>query len=333
MVAWPLGLATMGIAFSPWMQQWWAPWIQLVLATPVQFVVAWPFLREAARRARRLSVNMDTLIAIGTLAAFTFSLVELLQGRRDLYFETAALLIAFLVLGRYFEVRAKRRAGKAIRALLKLGAKEARVIRDGVEVMVPADQVRVGDLLRIRPGEKVPADGEVVEGASAVDESMLTGESVPADKAVGATVAGGTVNTSGVLTVRATAVGSDTALAHIVSLVSAAQAGKGQAQRLADRISAVFVPTVIVIALATFAGWWLLGGDPVAGLIAGVAVLIVACGGDHGRYRARSEPRDSDQGCGSVGAHPEDHDGGVRQDRHPDPRRDGSHRHRARCRN
>ncbi|HJT03602.1 MAG TPA: heavy metal translocating P-type ATPase [Pseudonocardiaceae bacterium] len=274
-LAWPLGLTTMSLAF--WAHQDWSPWAQLVLATPVQFVVGWPFLRGAAQRARRLSANMDTLIAIGTLAAYTFSLVELLAGRRDFYFETAALLIAFLVLGRYFEVRAKRRAGKAIRALLELGAKEARVIRDGVEVMVPVEQVRVGDLLRIRPGEKIPTDGEVIEGASAVDESMLTGESVPVDKTAGATVAGATVNTSGVLTVRATAVGSDTALAQIVSLVAAAQAGKGQAQRLADRISAVFVPAVIVIAVGTFVGWWLLGGNPVTGLIAAVAVLIVAC--------------------------------------------------------
>jgi cation-transporting ATPase V/Cu+-exporting ATPase len=274
-LAWPLGLATMYLAF--WVHQGWSPWAQLVLATPVQFVAGWPFLRGAALRARRRSANMDTLIAVGTLTAYTFSLVEVLAGRRELYFETAALLIAFLVLGRYFEVRARRRAGKAIRALLELGAKEARVLRDGVEVMVPTEAVRVGDLLRIRPGEKVPIDGEVVEGASAVDESMLTGESVPVDKTVGASVAGATVNTSGVLTVRATAVGSDTALAQIASLVSAAQAGKGQAQRLADRISAVFVPTVIVIALATFAGWWLLGEGPGTGLIAAVAVLIVAC--------------------------------------------------------
>ncbi len=274
-VAWPLGLATMYLAF--WVHQDWSPWAQLVLATPVQFVVGWPFLREAGRRARRLSANMDTLIAMGTLTAYTFSVVVLLRGGTELYFETAALLIAFLVLGRYFEVRARRRAGKAIRALLELGAKDARVIRGGVEVMVPAEQVRVGDLLRIRPGEKVPTDGEVVDGSSAVDESMLTGESVPVDKVPGEKVAGATVNTSGVLTVRATAIGSDTALAQIVSLVSSAQAGKGQAERLADRISAVFVPSVIVIALLTFGGWWLLSGDALAGLIPAVAVLIVAC--------------------------------------------------------
>jgi copper-transporting P-type ATPase V len=277
LLAWPLGLATMGIAFWPGaMGHSWAPWAQLALATPVQFIVGWPFLREAARRAWRFSASMDTLIAIGTLAAYLFSLVEVLRRGHSLYFETAALLIAFLVLGRYFEVRAKRRAGHAIRSLLELGAKQARVLRDGVEVLVAADQVQVGDLLRVRPGEKVPTDGEVVDGASSVDESMLTGESVPVDKNVGDTVAGATVNTSGALTVRATAVGSDTALARIVTLVSAAQAGKGHAQRLADRISAVFVPTVIGIAAATFAAWWVLG-NPVAGLIAAVAVLIVAC--------------------------------------------------------
>ncbi|MGH3984102.1 MAG: heavy metal translocating P-type ATPase, partial [Pseudonocardiaceae bacterium] len=277
-IAWPLGLATMVIAFWPAaMEQPWAPWAQLALATPVQFYAGWPFLLGAARRARWLTANMDTLIAIGTLTAYTFSLVELLRGQRELYFETAALLIAFLVLGRYFEVRAKRRAGTAIRALLELGAKQARVIRDGAEVMVPVDQVGVGDLMRIRPGEKIPTDGEVVDGASAVDESMLTGESVPVDKTVGSSVAGAAVNTSGVLTVRATAVGADTALAQIVSLVSAAQAGKGRAQRLADRSSAVFVPAVIVIAAVTFGAWWLLAGDLVTGLIAAVAVLIVAC--------------------------------------------------------
>ncbi|WP_296369292.1 cation-translocating P-type ATPase [Pseudonocardia sp.] len=278
LLAWPLGVATMVIAFWPGLlEHTWAPWLELGLATPVQFVVGWPFLREAARRARARSASMDTLIAIGTLTAYTFSLVELLRGRTELYFETAALLIAFLALGRYFEVRARRRAGKAIKALLELGAKEARVLRDGVEVMVPAEQVRVGDLLRIRPGEKVPTDGEVVDGSSAVDESMLTGESVPVDKTPGAGVVGATVNTSGVLTVRATAVGSDTALAQIVALVSAGQAGKGRAQRLADRVSAIFVPTVIGLAAATFVGWWLIGGNPVKGLIAAVAVLIVAC--------------------------------------------------------
>jgi copper-transporting P-type ATPase V len=247
------------------------------VATLVQFGIGWPFLREAARRARRGSANMDTLIAVGTLAAYSFSVVQLLTGGMELYFETAILLIAFLTLGRYFEARARGRAGQAIRALLELGAKQARMLRDGAEVMVPAEQVTVGDLLRVRPGEKVPVDGEVVDGASAVDESMLTGESVPVDKVPGDRVAGATVNTSGVLTVRATAVGADTALAQIVQLVEQAQAGKGELQRLADRISAVFVPLVMAAAALTFTGWVLLGGDPVKGLIAGVAVLIIAC--------------------------------------------------------
>jgi copper-transporting P-type ATPase V len=249
----------------------------LVVATPVQFGIGWPFLREAARRARRRTANMDTLIAVGTLAAYGFSLVQLLAGGMQLYFETAVLLIAFLTLGRYFEARARGRAGQAIRALLGLGAKQARVLRDGTEVMVGVEQVGVGDLLRVRPGEKIPTDSEVVEGASAVDESMLTGESVPVDKAPGDRVGGATLNTSGVLTVRATAVGADTALAQIVRLVEQAQAGKGQLQRLADRISAVFVPVVMAVAALTFAGWALLGGDPAGGLVAAVAVLIIAC--------------------------------------------------------
>jgi cation-transporting ATPase V len=252
-------------------------WAMLAVATPVQFWVGWPFLREAARRARRRTANMDTLIAMGTLAAYGFSVGQLATGGMDLYFETAVLLIAFLTLGRYFEARARGRAGQAIRALLALGAKQARLLRDGAEVMVPVEQVAVGDLLRVRPGEKIPTDGEVVDGASAVDESMLTGESVPVDKTPGARVAGATINTSGALTVRATAVGADTALAQIVRLVEQAQAGKSGMQRLADRISGVFVPAVIAVAALTFAGWAMLGGDPTKGLVAAVAVLIIAC--------------------------------------------------------
>jgi cation-transporting ATPase V/Cu+-exporting ATPase len=288
-LAWPLGLATMAVAFWPasWPHPWpagpggsghgWAGWIQLGLATPVQFVVGWPFLREAARRARRFSASMDTLVGIGTLTAYTFSLVQLFRHGTHLYFETSALLIAFLVLGRYFEARAKRRAGRAIRALLELGAKQARVLRGGTEVMVPIEQVVVGDVLRVRPGEKIPTDGEVIDGASAVDESMLTGESVPVDKRVGDQVVGAALNIGGALSVRATAVGADTALAQITALVAQAQAGTGQAHRLADRISAVFVPAVLGIAAVTVAAWWLIGHDPGRGVIAGVAVLIVAC--------------------------------------------------------
>jgi copper-transporting P-type ATPase V len=239
--------------------------------------VGWPFLREAARRARRLTANMDTLIAMGTLAAYAFSVWQLASGGMDLYFEASVIILAFLTTGRYFEARAKSRAGQAIRALLELGAKQARVIRGTEEVLVPVEQVVVGDLLRVRPGEKIPVDGQVTQGASAVDESMLTGESVPVEKTVASKVAGATVNTSGVLTIRATAVGADTALAQIVHLVEQAQTGKGKAQRLADRVSGVFVPAVIGVALLTFAGWATLGGDPTRGLVAAVAVLIIAC--------------------------------------------------------
>ncbi|QBI21674.1 copper-translocating P-type ATPase [Egibacter rhizosphaerae] len=253
-------------------------WTVAGLTVPVQFWAGWPFIVEAARRARHLTANMDTLIAIGTLAAFGFSSVELVTGGGELYFEVAAGIVAFLALGRYFEARAKSRAGSALRALAELGAKEARrVTPDGREELVPAEQVAVGDRLRVRPGEKVPTDGTVVDGASAVDESMLTGESVPVDKHPGDRVASATLNTSGALEIEATAVGSDTALAQITRLVTEAQAGKAPVQRLADRISAVFVPAVIVVAALTFGAWWLVAANPVGGLIAAVAVLIIAC--------------------------------------------------------
>jgi copper-transporting P-type ATPase V len=279
LVAVPLALAVVALAVLPGgaMQQPWGRLAALVLATPVQFWVGWPFLREAARRARHRAANMDTLIAIGTLAAYGYSVWQLVAGGMDLYFEAAAVIITFLVLGRFFEARAKGRAGHAIRALLELGAKQARVLRDGEEVLVPVEQVAVGDLLRVRPGEKVPTDGEVVAGASAVDESMLTGESVPVDKTAGDPVTGATVNSGGVLTVRATRVGAETALAQIVRLVQDAQASKGHIQRLADQVAGAFVPAVIGIAVLTFAAWTVVAGDPRQGLVAAVAVLIIAC--------------------------------------------------------
>lgn len=253
-------------------------WVQLGLATFVEFVVGWPFLREAARRARHLTANMDTLIAMGTLAAYGWSLYALLTGGMELYFEATAFIVTFLSIGRWMEARAKSNAGRAIRSLLELGAKEARLVGDdGDERMVPVEDVRVGDVVRIRPGEKVPVDGEVLEGASAVDESMLTGESVPVEKTAGDQVAGATIATSGSLTVRATAVGSDAALAQIVRMVEDAQAGKSGMQRLADRVSAVFVPSVIGIATLTFIGWMIATGDANAAVEAAVAVLIIAC--------------------------------------------------------
>jgi cation-transporting ATPase V/Cu+-exporting ATPase len=259
------------------METEWLRWTQFALATFSQFVIGWPILEGAARRARHLTVNMDTLISVGTLSAYTFSVWQLVTGGMELYFEASSVIIFFIVFGRYLEARAKGRAGKALRALLELGAREARVLRDGEEVMIPVDDVVVDDVVKIRPSEKIPVDGEVLEGASAVDESMLTGESMPVEKTVGSPVTGATINTSGVLTIRTTAVGADTALAQIVSLVENAQTGKSAAQRLADRISEVFVPVVMAIATATFIGWMIFSGDTQDAVSAAVAVLIIAC--------------------------------------------------------
>nr|WP_202447338.1 heavy metal translocating P-type ATPase [Streptomyces sp. SID5468] len=249
------------------------------LATPVQFVIGWPILRSAGVRARAGQMNMDTLIALGTLAAYGFSALRIAADpHAEHYFDTAAVILAAIILGRYFEARARGRASRAITALLELGAKQARLREaDGGERLVDLDRVRPGDVMVVRPGEKVPTDGVVVEGSSAVDESMLTGESVPVDKGVGDTAIGATVNTSGLLLVRATRVGADTALAQIVRLVEEAQGGQAPVQRLADRISAVFVPVVAGIALLALLGWGLGAGTWVHGLIAAVAVLIIAC--------------------------------------------------------
>jgi Cu+-exporting ATPase len=253
-------------------------WVALVLATPVVLWAGWPFHRAAARNARHGAVTMDTLISIGTLAAWAWSAVVLLAGiEADTYFEVGAVITTLILVGRYLEERAKSRAGAALRALLELGAKEARVLREGAEVLVPIDEVQGGDLFVVRPGEKIATDGVVEDGASAVDQSLLTGESVPVDVAQGSEVAGATINTYGRLIVRATRVGAETALAQIARLVTEAQSGKAAIQRLADRVSAVFVPAVIGISLATLAGWLALTGDAGDAFSAAVAVLIIAC--------------------------------------------------------
>ncbi|HZC30103.1 MAG TPA: heavy metal translocating P-type ATPase [Gaiellaceae bacterium] len=253
-------------------------WLSLVLATPVVFWSGWPFHRAAALNARHLAATMDTLISLGTLAAWLWSTVVLLAGiGEDTYFEVAGVITALILLGRFFEARAKRRSGEAIRKLLELGAKEARVLRDGEEVLVPVEELRGGDLFVVRPGEKVATDGVVEGGSSAVDAAMLTGESVPVEVGPGAEVAGATINASGRLVVRATRVGADTALAQIARLVAEAQAGKAQVQRLADRVSAVFVPVVIGLSLLTLAGWLAFGGGAAAAFTAAVAVVIIAC--------------------------------------------------------
>ena len=273
-LAWPIGLTVMALSlFGPGTTT--SRVTEALLTTPVQLYAGWPFLVGAYERARRRTANMDTLVTIGTWTAYLYSLVALATGQH-LYFETAALLLAFLTLGRWFETRVKRSASRAIRALLELGAKEATVVVDGLERTIPVDQVQVGDLVRIRPGGKAPVDGVVLTGTSAVDESMLTGESLPVDKRAGDTVAGATINTFGLLTVRATAVGSETALAQIVRLVEEAQGSKAPVQAVVDRVSAVFVPVVLALATVTFLGW-LLAGDPTKGLLSAIAVLIIAC--------------------------------------------------------
>jgi Cu+-exporting ATPase len=272
-------------------------WLSLTLAAPVVVWGGRPFHRAALTNVRHGASTMDTLVSLGTLAAFGWSLWALFLGdagmpgmrhgfdltvSRDgasstIYLEVAAGVTAFLLLGRSLEARARRRAGAALRALMELGAKDVAVLRDGREVRVPVAELAVGDLFVVRPGEKIATDGVVTEGASAVDASLLTGESVPVDVAAGDAVTGATVNAGGRLVVRATRVGADTQLARMAKLVEEAQSGKAEVQRLADRISAVFVPVVLLIAAATFGVWLGSTGDTVAAFTAAVAVLIIAC--------------------------------------------------------
>jgi Cu+-exporting ATPase len=273
-------------------------WLSLQLATPVVLWGAWPFHRAAWQNLKHGTATMDTLISVGTLAAWGWSIValffldagrpdmrmpfELVVGRGEsagqIYLEVASVVTVFILAGRYFEARAKRRAGAALKALLELGAKEANVLDDqGVERRVAAEDLLVGYRFVVRPGEKLPTDGVVEEGHSAIDRSLLTGESVPVEVAPGDAVIGATVNVGGRLIVRATKVGADTALAQIARLVTEAQSGKAAAQRLADRVSGVFVPIVIAIAVATLAFWIGAGAGPAFAFAAAVAVLIIAC--------------------------------------------------------
>jgi P-type Cu+ transporter len=254
-------------------------WISLALATPVVAWAAWPFHKATWMNLRHGAATMDTLISVGVLAAFSWSLYALLSGTAadSLYLEVAAGVTTFILAGRYFEARARRRAGAALRALLELGAKEVAVLRDGHEQRIPVEQLTAGDRFVVRPGDTVATDGVVEEGSSAVDASMLTGESTPVEVAAGDAVVGATVNTGGRLVVRATRVGADTQLAQMARLVADAQNGKAQVQRLADRVAGVFVPAVIALAIATL-GWWLASGAGAAAAFgAGVAVLIIAC--------------------------------------------------------
>ena len=253
-------------------------WLALALSTPVVLYAGIGFHAAALRSAKHLAATMDTLISLGTAAAWVWSAIVLVGGLdTDTYFEVAAVITTLILLGRYLEARARGRSSEAIRKLLELGAKEARVLRHGEEVLVPVAELQVGDVFVVRPGEKIATDGVVVEGDSAVDQSMLTGESLPVEVGPESEVAGATVNTFGRLVVRATKVGSDTALAQIARLVEAAQSGKAPVQRLADRISAIFVPVVIALSLLTLGGWLASGVSAATAFTAAVAVLIIAC--------------------------------------------------------
>ena len=265
-------------------------WFAFLLSTPVVTWGAWPFHRAAVLNARHRATTMDTLISLGVTAAYVWSVVTLVQNpgvgtanptamgkTADTYFEVAAAVTTFILLGRYLEARAKRQSGAALRALLAMGAKDVAVLRDGVETRVPIQLLRVGDVFVARPGEKIATDGVVVDGASAIDASMLTGEPVPVEVGVNDTVVGATTNAGGRLVVQATRVGADTQLAQMARLVEQAQNGKAAVQRLADRVSAVFVPVVIAISLLTLAGWVMAGHSWEEAFTASVAVRIIAC--------------------------------------------------------
>ncbi|HEY8922084.1 MAG TPA: heavy metal translocating P-type ATPase [Candidatus Limnocylindria bacterium] len=278
-----IGLAMMVVSLwpggVPWPMERVNVWM-LAPATVVQFVFGRRFLAAAARGLRHGELTMDTLVSLGTLAAYGYSLAITLIGSADpTYFDSAAVIIGLVLLGRWLEARAKSQAAGAIKALLRLRPTTARVLRDGREADLPIDEVRPGDLLRVRPGERVPADGSIVEGASAVDESMLTGESVPVDKREGDPVTGATMNASGSFVMRVQRVGTDTTLAQIARLVEQAQGSKAPIQRVVDQVTARFVPAVVLVAAAAFGLWLLLGPEPrlPAALTAAVAVLIIAC--------------------------------------------------------
>jgi len=249
---------------------------QALLTTVVEFVFGWEFHRSAVQRARHFGANMDTLVSLGTLAAYLYSLWALATSEA-VFFDTAAVIITLILTGRFLEARARGRASQAVTRLLELGEKEARVLREGAEIAVPAEQLLPGDLMVVRPGEKIPTDGTIVEGRSSFDESMLTGESLPVDKGPGDGVFGATLNQQGRVVVEATRVGEETALARIAKLVEDAQSSKAPVQKLVDKVAGVFVPVVLAVGAATFAGWLLAEAEVATALRNGVAVLIIAC--------------------------------------------------------
>ncbi|PDZ18497.1 MULTISPECIES: heavy metal translocating P-type ATPase [Bacillus cereus group] len=261
------------------------PWVQLALATPVQFIIGGQFYVGAYKALRNKSANMDVLVALGTSAAYFYSVYLSIRSigssehMTDLYFETSAVLITLIILGKLFEAKAKGRSSEAIKKLMGLQAKTATIVRDGTEIKILIEEVVAGDIVYVKPGEKIPVDGEIVQGKSAIDESMLTGESIPVDKTIGDVVIGSTMNKNGFLKVKATKVGRDTALAQIIKVVEEAQGSKAPIQRVADQISGIFVPVVVVIAIITFAVWMLFvtPGDFGGALEKMIAVLVIAC--------------------------------------------------------
>jgi Cu+-exporting ATPase len=275
----PLAIVVVLLAMVPPLRFPGWQWVSLVLATPVATWGAWPFHRAAAVTARHRAATMDTLVSVGVTAAYSWSLYALLSGgAHDTYLEVAAAITTLVLLGRFLEARAKRSAGTAVRALLQLGAKQATLLdADGRELAIPIERLAVGDEFVVRPGEKIATDGIVTTGSSAVDTSLLTGEPVPVEVGAGDAVVGGYLNAGGRLIVRATRIGADTQLAQLARLVAQAQAGKAPVQRLADRVSAVFVPVVLGIAAVTLLGWLAAGGTAQAAVTAAVAVLIIAC--------------------------------------------------------
>lgn len=258
-------------------------YFQLIIATPIQFLIGARFYQQSYYALRSGSANMDVLIAMGTSAAYFFSLYNVffeevgLGMMKSLYFETSAIIITLVLLGKYFEAVAKGKTSEAIRKLAALQAKTARVVREGVEVDIPIEEVEIGDIVIVRPGEKVPVDGRIVEGHSSLDESMLTGESIPVDKQIGDMVFGATINKFGTFKLEATRIGKETALAQIIKMVEDAQGSKAPIQKIADQVAGVFVPTVLAIAVVTFVIWYLLGQEINQALLSAVAVLVIAC--------------------------------------------------------
>jgi len=269
------------IPFLPWFT--WGVWL-FILTTPVQFIGGWSFYVGSWNAIRTRSINMDFLIALGTTVAYVYSVIVIFfpnilpvkVAEREVYFEVSAIIIAFVLLGKYMEEIVKKNSSAAIRKLLDLKPATAKVIRDGMEMEIPAESVMVDEIVVVRPGERIPTDGVVTEGNSSIDESMLTGESIPVEKVAGSEVIGGTLNRTGLFNFRATRVGSETALAQIIKFVEDAQGSSAQVQRLADKVTSYFVPAVIAIAFIAFVGWWIAGNFPQA-LLAFIAVLIISC--------------------------------------------------------